>query len=182
MIRDLSQVVFFAAWFVVLYRYQPLRNLVRAAPRGLTIPLGLLVAGWLLAQLTDQRVRYFPFISVYMYGDHTPMKAISGVRLRGVWCDGTQGPLNLGFMGRASLRSRVQNLYDGLPYRRTAADSAQRWDIIDRTVTSIGRMHNRTFPDRPLCSIALDQIRLEAGQYESGTIPPPRQVHDVVVR
>ena len=182
MIRDLAQAVLFAAWFVVLFRYRPLRNLIGATSRRLTIPVALMTAAWILAQLTDQRVRYFPFISVYMYGEHTPMKAISRVRLRGVWCDGTQGPLDPGFMGRAKLRSRIQNLYDGLPYRRTAADSAQRWDIIDRTVASIGRMHNRTFPDRPLCSIGLDQIRLEAGQYESGIIPPPRQVHDVAVR
>lgn len=182
MIRDLAQAILFVAWFALLFRYQPLRNLIGATPRRLTTPVGLLAAGWLLAQLTDQRVRYYPLISVYMYGDHTPTKAISGVTMRGVWCDGTRGPLDLEFMGRAQLRGRLQILYDGLPFQRTEADSARRWDIIDRTVASIGRVYNRSFPDRPLCSIGLDEVRVEAAQYESGIIPPPREVHDVAVR
>ena len=169
-------------WFVVLLRYQPLRRLILATPRSLSVPVGLLTAAWLLAHVTDQRTRFFPVVSVYMYGDHTPTPSMTGVAVQGAWCDGRRERLNLRFMGRARVISRMHTLYGGLAYRRTAADSAARWDLIDRTLISIGRMYNRTFPDQPLCSIGLDELFLRADEYESGRLPSARVVRDVPLR
>jgi hypothetical protein len=182
MIRNLAQVVVFAAWFVVLFNYQPLRGLIRRTPRSLSIPFGLVTAAWLLVQVTHQPARFFPFISVFMYGEHTPAPSLRGIALRGTWCDGSQDRLDPPFMGRLRMRSRLQALYEGLAYRRTAADSARRLDLLDRTLISIGTIYNRRFADHPLCSIGLDEIIVPARDYESGRLPPPRVVRDVPLR
>jgi hypothetical protein len=181
-IRDLAQAIFFGAWFVLLFRYRPLRDLIRAAPRYLTIPVGLFTLAWLAVQLTDQRARYFPIVSVYMYGEYRPMPEQSAIGVRGTWCNGTGDRLDLKFMGRASFRSRIELLHEGLAFRRTAADSAKRWDIIDRSLRAIGGMYNSRFPDRPLCAIGLEEVRLSSDQYRSGVIPPARVIHDVALR
>jgi hypothetical protein len=182
MIRTLAEGAIYVVWLVVLYRYQPLRTLVRDSPRYLTVPFGLLTAAWLLTQLTNQRWAFYPLISVYMYGEKAPAPTLDGMAVHGEWCDGTRGRLETRFMGRARLRGRLESLYGGLAYRRTAADSTQRWDIIDRTLRSIGGIYNRTNPDRPLCAIGLDVVRMTAGEYEGGVIPSPRVVHVIPLR
>jgi len=178
-IRDLAQLVFFGFWFVVLLRYRPLRALVRNTPRSLAVAVGALVATWLVVQVTDQRLQFYPVISVYMYGDHTPAASLSGVALTGTACDGNRQRLDMSFMGRGRIRSRLQVLYGGLARRTTAADSAKQWDIIDRLLISVGRMHNRVRPERPLCATGLDEIRIPREQYESGKVPAPVIVRDV---
>jgi hypothetical protein len=180
--RDLAQLVFFAAWFVLLLKYRPLRDLVRAAPRSLTIAVGTLVLLWLVVQVTDQRSRFYPLVSVYMYGEHNPAPELSAVAMTGRRCGGGSERLDLDFMGRGRIRSRLQVLYGGLARRKTAADSAARWDLIDRLVISVGRMHNRAFPDRALCAIGIEEIRIPAAQYTTGVLPPPVTVHEISLR
>ena len=182
MIRDWAQLVFFAAWFVVLARFQPLRELVRRTPRRLTWPVAALVFGWTLTQLTDQRRTFFPLVSVPMYAEHRPQRHIQTVIAFGTWCDGTTGNLDLDFLGRAGLRSRLGYMYSPLQYYRTPADSQARWDLLDRTLLAIASTHNRTFPDHPLCSIGLKEVRVRTESHASGSFPAPRIVRDVPIR
>ena len=179
--RDLAQLVFFAAWFAVLYRYRPLRDLIRTAPRSLTVAVGAFLVAWMVVQVRDERARFFPIISMDMYGEYNPLPEMTGVGVHGTRCDGMRGRINLSFMGRSGMRSRLQAMHNGLWYMKSGADSAARWELIEQTLTSIGAMYNRTFPDS-LCSIGLDVIRIPPDQYESGRIPAPTLVRDIPLR
>ena len=181
--RDLAQLVFFVAWFVVLYRFRPLRELVFRAPRLLTISVALLGVAWTVAQLADSRARYFPLISVHMYGEYTPAPVMASVGILGRRCD-RDAPerLNLDFMGRVKPRLQLHALYRGLPRLQTAADSASSWAIINGALGTMGRFYNESHPAEPLCTIGLDELVVPAGQYDSGILPPRRVVHEIPLR
>jgi hypothetical protein len=179
--RDLLQLVVFAAWFVILARHAPLRALVRAAPRLHTLFMGAVLAAWTVVQVTGQQTRYFPLISVRMYGDYTPAAELRVARVVGEWCDGHTAFLNPSDVFPRALRGRILALQRRLANARTADDSATRARLLDSALTTLGRTHNRAVPDRPLCAIGLEVTTVPATQYESGIIPPPVRIRRVVL-
>lgn len=181
--RDLAQLVVFVAWLVVLWRYAPLRNLVKATPRTQKAVVGVLLLGWTVAQVAVIRTALFPMISVDMYGRYTPQPTTSGVRIIGEFCAGGHRPINIRpLMPRPSVRGRVQQMYLGLGNARSEADSAGRLALLNETLIALGRLHNRRYPESPLCGVALDAITVTAKDDGPGDIPNPRPAYHVDLR
>lgn len=179
--RDLAQLVVFAAWFVVLFRYQPLRALVRSAPRLETGLAAVLLAGWTLVQVTDTRSRFFPLISMYMYGERDTRTEVVAARMVVEGCDGHERVLTTPDLSGVPIRTRVQNMYVEFERAHTAADSARRGGLLDRTLAAVGRLYNQHHPDAPLCAVRLDRFGVPPDQSETGVIPAPKPVRHVAL-
>jgi hypothetical protein len=171
-------------WLLPLVWSADVIRLVGSAPRVQVWAVGLMLTVWFHAQLRDERLSFFPFVSWYMYGAPRSAPVADTHALRGARCgDGTVALEVADILPRhGGVRIRLSAWHRDLAAARTAADSASKAARVDDLLRRLGQAYNAEHRDAPLCGLSLLRLRASLDEVRSGRLPDPVSARHVELR
>jgi len=176
--RSLLEAVLILLWLLALVGQPQVRQFIASSPRWQLVGVAAVLATWFFAQVRMVPAHSFPLVAWHMYAEPRRNQDVVNYRLRVATCAGQSRlahPRDL-LGGVAVGRTRISQLYERLEGARTAADSSRYGALLDSTLTGLLVGDTRRRIANPLCWIALERVRLAAGDVGRANVAPMVEV------